>query len=268
MKRLSLLLSALWLTISLAIACTDVSEGIKNKMMENMVAVTGTVNQLFGQGEMGGQGTIIKDSKEGAIVLTAGHVSNDGSSNPTIVTRDGKLHEAVPHWSSKKEDLAEFLIKGYHHRTHATIGELKEGMSIYTFGYVDYQPYYLDGEIINFVFTFSEEMYQGHMGPKIPQPALIGYPIGHENMYLAHIFADHGSSGEGVYDKDGNLVGVISAGNGMRHRATYVVDVKTSLDEKEKDAGKDMFEKEPTLKDLIDAVKNKGKDRAKDSKKK
>lgn len=253
MKRLSLFISLLWVTISLALACTDgVSDMMKAKMAENGVAVTGTMQTLFGEGSVGGQGTIIKDSADGAIVLTAGHVAADAS-NAIVGTRDGKLHDAKVHWISKKSDIAELVIPGYHSKTHATIAALKAGEELHTFGYVDYTPYYMDGQIINFVFTFSDEFYSGHAVAKIDPAALVGYGPGRENLWLARIFADHGSSGEGVYNKDGNLVGVISGGNGMKKNVTYIVAAKEAL--KDKEDGKDIFEKEPDLKDLIKAVK-------------
>jgi hypothetical protein len=208
----------------------DVTQDFRESIKRDQVTITCSAQSMFGNVVFGGQGTVIGSSKNGAIVITAAHVI-EGMQDCTIVLRDHTAHEFMPRWIASESDIAELYIPDYVPTHVAKVAPIRSNESIFTFGYVEYSPVYNNNKLVNFLFDFSNEFYCGEVLSKVPSTLLLGYGGHRHNIYMANIFADHGSSGEGVFDSNGNLVAIVSGGTSLGTHSTYIVDTEMALRE-------------------------------------
>lgn len=147
-------------------------------------ASTYSVKLLVGQGH--GSGTHIGDG----YIVTAAHVVDDAKS-VRIKTSNGGLRYARVLWVNKEYDLA-FLRTGPHGMASANLScrALHKGDAIRA-----------DGNPLNIEFVSSS----GKISGDARATEL------HKNVYITDMTTVMGMSGGGIFDRNGDLVGVTSA---------------------------------------------------------
>lgn len=234
MRKLNLILNIIVL-LFLTVTFSPIPVGeIKNPdqnllsiIQQNRTVITCYDNN---DGIWGGQGTITQVDQTGVWVTTAGHVAHD-STYCDVMFRDGSVHTAHLSKQFDKSDVAVLFVPKAYWPTHASIEPLRMGEKIYAFGAIIQAFQHGDfGEIIGFMFVFNDTLYDGLSLSRMPA-SMIRYPVAKGNLVLTNLYSHPGSSGGGVFDDKGNLVGLVSGGSMFNSYITYIVDVNQSFDE-------------------------------------
>jgi Trypsin-like peptidase domain len=233
MRRLSLVLNTLILGLLITLfSPVPRGEVVLSKSYLDIVQQNRTVITCYDNNDniWGGQGTITQVDQLGVWVTTAGHVTHD-SSHCDVMFRDGSTHTAHLVKAFDKSDVAVLFVSRAYWPTHASIASLKIGSKLFNFGEIN-KSFVLgdDGDIEGFMFIFNDKTYEGRAIARMPA-SLIRYPVNKGNLVLTNLYSRPGSSGGGVFDENGNLVGLVSGGSVVDPYITYIVDVSQSFDE-------------------------------------
>jgi S1-C subfamily serine protease len=196
---------------------------------QNQVVLTCRGEGDEGHFVAGGQGEIIQVDQTGVWILTARHVSFHAESCDAMFP-DYSFHTAYLSKQFEKSDLAILFVPKAYWPTHASIAAAKLNSDLFVFTEIK-RKFTLSGDtVLGFFFDFDYTVHSGTAYSYAPAELLskIGYPVPPGSVILTDLYSRPGSSGGGVYDKEGNLVGVVSCGN---TQVTMIVDIAKALEE-------------------------------------
>ena len=204
-----------------------VTERFRQVISQNRVALT-----CFGKGNddiWGGQGTIVNTDLTGVWILTANHVANN-TDHCDAEFNDQSVHTAYTSKIYQNSDIAVMFAPRAYWPTHAALVDLKLGEDVADFGPVTVSFVRDEFGVQGVGFIFNDKISDGQV--ILPFPGtLFHYSAPKGNMYLTNLFSAPGTSGGGVYDSDGNLVGVVSGGSALDDYVCYIVAAKKAEDE-------------------------------------
>jgi|SRR5579864_3200433 len=210
---------------------TLVNYEFKFTVADNVAKTMENNRAIISCGPFGGQGTITNVSSEGVTITTARHVL-DTYEECNVMLADYSLHIARATKIFKQTDEAQMLIPNFSWPTQAHISSMKLGEELSAFGPIKpKEPMDLDNPW--FTWDFSYEIHTGvAIMPVIGDLLkLYGYPAPSHNLVMTSVYSAPGSSGGGVYDNKGNLVGIVSGGSGLNHNQSILVNIQASLEE-------------------------------------
>jgi S1-C subfamily serine protease len=206
---------------------TNIDQTLYARIQQNRTILTCYDNTSI----KGGQGTIIQTDNNGVYVVTADHVVND-TQRCEVQFRDGTMHNGYTQYEFKDADVAIEFIPGAFWLTSSKIAPMHIGDKDYVFGEVSPQIY-VDASsshtIIGAMFTFNDTLYDGTILTPVPAK-FISYVRRNHDLMFTNLYAAPGSSGGGVFNREGNLVGIVSGGSIIDSNITYVVDLEQAVE--------------------------------------
>lgn len=176
----------------------------------------------------GGQGVIYNVDLSGIWIVTAGHMVPSPSTECDAELSDGEVHTVYPSKIFKRSDLAIMFGRNAYWTTHASIKPAKIGEDVFAFHNV-----HIEGDFSNdnlrwvwdYTLTIGQALFEAP--PLLMEQA----PVPPNNLIFSNIFSQPGSSGGGVYDFDGNLVGIVSMGSEVNSFRCYFVNLEKAFEE-------------------------------------
>jgi hypothetical protein len=206
------------------------SEQAVSYAKQNQVVLTCRGTGENGPFVAGGQGAIMQVDQTGVWIITARHVSFNSDSCDAMFP-DYSFHTAYLSKQYNKADVSILFVPKAYWPTQASIKPVKLFEDLFVFTEIK-QKYTMVGDsIVGFFFDFDYTLHIGKAYSYSPKELLdkINYPVPADSAMLTDLYSAPGSSGGGVYDADGNLVGLVSCGDMKGH--TFIVDISKAFEE-------------------------------------
>lgn len=181
----------------------------------------------------GGQGEIYSVNSDGVWIITARHVSLNSSSCDAMFP-DRSFHTAYLVKQFNKSDISILFVPRAFWPTHAIIRDLQLDTPLFVFSEV--QKVYTrteNGALIGFHFDFDYALHKGIAIDYSPAEILIklNWPVPPGSVAYTNLYSRPGSSGGGVYNANGELVGLVSCGMFYDPESTFIVDISKAIAE-------------------------------------
>lgn len=168
----------------------------RNNSFNSSVSITVPTTE----GTVYGSGTIISDDGEYCYVLTCYHVIYQMLSTINLTFYDGTTAQAQLVGADPKTDIAVLKFLGTDYKTAALIADeasISAGQSVYAIGY--------SLGLYPFTYTF------GSLSQKSERTVTVK-DFGTYNLLQTDTAINSGMSGGGLFNSDGKLIGIVSAG--------------------------------------------------------
>ena len=211
----------------------------------------------------GGTGTIIRSTKSASIILTNAHVCNVVKNGGKIITSDGERHTVIKYKKSKQHDLCLIMVAIDLGVDMSLASEApEEGESIAVSGHPFLYPHinmpgHITGKMEVTLITSVEKCTKEEF-EKYPFLCLLfGMPVisTYETRVISSMIAP-GNSGSGVFDNNGDVVGVVFAGRGRGFTAGIIVPYEYVRGFLRVEARKLAWEKPKTSGKIVDIFKS------------
>jgi hypothetical protein len=182
--------------------------------------------------DWGGQGTVVRVDEHGTWILTARHVAK-GAEHCIAIFSDYSEYIAVTNSNLlfQHSDMAYLIVPNLYWPTHAIIRPLPYMKILNVWGNVHVAFIYDEKGNVSAGFTFDDNIYRGIALAPVPEyieDALLDHE---RHLVYTNTFSVPGSSGGGVYDDNGFLVGVDVRGHALNDHMTLIVDIFKTLEE-------------------------------------